>query len=80
MAGKLPTAIILTVSCVAILIDNGLSYKAAVYEHAVIFPAARVDMNRSEALEHMKKNLLVYTEQCSQASKQVFVHFYILTK
>ena len=47
-------------------------YKAAVYEHDVIFPADRSRVvTRIEALKVMMKNLQVYSEQCHKASDQV---------
>ena len=74
MARQLPIGISSLIVCVAILIDYGYAYKAAVYEHDVIFPGERTRVvNRTEALESMDKNLLVYSEQCNQASKQVLL-------
>ncbi|XP_060079033.1 pantetheinase-like [Ylistrum balloti] len=48
-----------------------LAFKAAVYEHAVIFPPNRiVVLSRDAALKVMKRNLDVYIEQCKEAATQ----------
>ncbi|KAK3594131.1 hypothetical protein CHS0354_040902 [Potamilus streckersoni] len=45
------------------------SYRAAVYEHNVTFPADRTKiLPRDEALQVMKKNLVVYSQQAKLAS------------
>ncbi|XP_069137783.1 pantetheinase-like [Argopecten irradians] len=47
------------------------AFKAAVYEHAVIFPPQRSRvLSRDTALTVMKKNLDVYGEQCVEAAAQ----------
>ncbi|XP_051797431.1 biotinidase-like [Acanthochromis polyacanthus] len=49
----------------------GSSYVAGVYEHHVILnPDPIVPVNRSEALQHLKKNLDIYEEQAARAAKQ----------
>ncbi|OWF54210.1 pantetheinase-like [Mizuhopecten yessoensis] len=58
-------AILCTVVCCA------LAFKAAVYEHDVIFPPQRSRvLSRDSALQVMEKNLDVYKDQCAQAVKQ----------
>ena len=76
MVGKLPITISSLVVYDVLLIEKGYSYKAAVYEHSVIFLADRTRVvNRTDALEIMKKNLFVYSEQCKQASEEVTEHW-----
>lgn len=48
------------------------SYVAAVYEHRLILnPEPRVPLSRTDALQHMQKNLDVYEEQAALAAEQV---------
>ncbi|ESO86941.1 hypothetical protein LOTGIDRAFT_128172 [Lottia gigantea] len=44
------------------------SYRAAVYEHAVIMPVNIRTVSRSQALVNMKKNLDIYEEQVRRAA------------
>ncbi|XP_076091711.1 pantetheinase-like [Mytilus galloprovincialis] len=46
------------------------TFKAAVYEHAVIIPTDKGPANRSTALKHMMKNIEIYKEQATKAGKQ----------
>lgn len=47
------------------------SYVAAVYEHHVVLnPEPRVPLSRSEALQHLKRNLDIYEEQAARAAQQ----------
>lgn len=51
---------------------TALCYKAAVYEHEVMFPVDRAAiLSRDQALSVMNKNLQVYETQCKIATKQV---------
>ena len=50
------------------------TYRAAVYEHAVILPPEHeLPVNRSKALENMMKNVEIYTKQAVIAGQQVFI-------
>uniref|UniRef100_A0A3P8TGW4 Biotinidase n=1 Tax=Amphiprion percula TaxID=161767 RepID=A0A3P8TGW4_AMPPE len=47
------------------------SYVAAVYEHRVVLnPEPGVPLSRSEALQHLKRNLDIYEEQAARAAQQ----------
>ena len=49
-----------------------ISYRAAVYEHAVVLPKERkLPVNRSVALENMMKNIVIYGNQVKLAANQV---------
>ena len=49
-------------------------YKAAVYEHKVVFPSNRTHiLSRSEALDVVSANAHVYFAQAKEAGKQVFL-------
>ncbi|XP_010871622.2 biotinidase [Esox lucius] len=49
----------------------GPSYVAAIYEHKVILnPEPHVPLSRSDALEHMMRNLEVYERQALRAAEQ----------
>ncbi|KAF7661731.1 hypothetical protein LDENG_00253210 [Lucifuga dentata] len=49
----------------------GPSYIAAVYEHRVFLnPDPQVALSRSDALQHMQRNLDVYERQAARAAKQ----------
>lgn len=52
------------------------TFKAAVYEHAVIIPTDKGPANRSTALKHMMKNIEIYKEQATKAGKQVCYTYY----
>ena len=48
------------------------TFKAAVYEHAVILPTYRqTAVPRGVALENMMKNLLIYQQQAERAAAEV---------
>lgn len=47
-------------------------FKAAVFEHAVIFPETQKEVvTREKALALMKRNLAVYEEQAAEAANKV---------
>ncbi|XP_033749183.1 pantetheinase-like [Pecten maximus] len=61
----------LLVLCTLVCCPCTVAFKAAVYEHAVIFPPQRSRvLSRDSALTVMKKNLDVYNEKCKEAAAQ----------
>lgn len=61
-------------SILYIVVDSESStFRAAVYEHAVIIPTERKAwVDRSTALENMMKNFEIYKVQSEIAGKEVF--------
>ena len=55
------------------------TFKAAVYEHAVILPQDLIfPVSRRIALDNMMKNLKIYQYQTKEATKQVCTFLYVL--
>ncbi|XP_073333727.1 biotinidase-like [Pagrus major] len=66
---------ILSFSLTSAIVQTGpvadSSYVAAVYEHNLVLnPDPRVPLSRTEALQHMQKNLDIYEEQAARAAQQ----------
>ena len=54
------------------------TFKAAVYEHAVILPQDLIfPVSRKIALDNMMKNLKIYQYQTKEAAKQVTMYLFI---
>ena len=65
---------IFTVFLYVVVATESSTYRAAVYEHAVVLPSEReLPVNRSTALENMMKNVEVYMKQAVIAGQQVFI-------
>lgn len=70
------TFMIFTVFLYVVVATESSTYRAAVYEHAVILPSEReLPLNRSTALENMMKNVEVYMKQAVIAGQQVFIYY-----
>ena len=69
--GQLAVTTFFVVICGSIQTTLSLdSFRAAVYEHDVLFPTNRTVVTRQEALTDMMKNLKVYANQALKASTQ----------
>ena len=66
------TLLVLSLCSADAFITSGRTFRAAVYEHAVVLPPSReTPVSRTVALENMMKNLEIYRLQAQIAGSRV---------